>query len=153
MPRGTECAIPVEALPSRMATRLKLAIVLSGGGARAAYQAGVLKAIAEWLPAGTPLPFTVVTGTSAGAINAAAIAAGAQDFGRAATHLRDLWSHVYARNIYRTDAMQSRQFRSPLAHLVHSRVAPSPAGEPARQRAARTVSEARGSVCRRAGCA
>ena len=88
-----------------MATRLKLAIVLSGGGARAAYQAGVLKAIAEWLPAGTPLPFTVVTGTSAGAINAAAIAAGAQDFGRAATHLRDLWSHVYARNIYRTDAM------------------------------------------------
>ena len=88
-----------------MATRLKLAIVLSGGGARAAYQAGVLQAIAEWLPVGTPLPFTVVTGTSAGAINAAAIAAGAQDFGRAAARLRDLWSHLYARNIYRTDAM------------------------------------------------
>src|SRR5215813_5548584 len=94
-----------EALPSRMATGPKLAIVLSGGGARAAYQAGVLHAIAEWQPAGTPLPFTVVTGTSAGAINAAAIAAGAQDFTRAAERLHNLWSHLYARNIYRTDAM------------------------------------------------
>ena len=75
-----------------MATGLKLAIVLSGGGARAAYQAGVLHAIAEWQPAGSPIPFTVVTGTSAGAINAAAIAAGAQDFGSAVTRLRDLWS-------------------------------------------------------------
>ena len=88
-----------------MATGLKLAIVLSGGGARAAYQAGVLHAIAEWRPAGTPIPFTVVTGTSAGAINAAAIAAGAQDFGSAAIHLRNLWSKLHARDIYRTDAM------------------------------------------------
>jgi NTE family protein len=88
-----------------MTTPLKLAIVLSGGGARAAYQAGVLHAIAEWRPAGAPLPFTVVTGTSAGAINAAAIAAGAQDFKSAAERLRNLWSHLYARNIYRTDAM------------------------------------------------
>jgi NTE family protein len=88
-----------------MATGLKLAIVLSGGGARAAYQAGVLHAIAEWLPAGAALPFTVVTGTSAGAINAAAIAAGAQDFGQATVRLRDLWSKVRARDIYRTDAM------------------------------------------------
>ena len=88
-----------------MATRLKLAIVLSGGGARAAYQAGVLKAIAEWQPLGAPLPFPVVTGTSAGAINAAAIAAGAPDFGAATTRLCGLWSNLYARDIYRTDAM------------------------------------------------
>jgi NTE family protein len=89
----------------RMAAPLKLAIVLSGGGARAAYQAGVLHAIAQWLPAGSPLPFTVVTGTSAGAINAAAIAAGAQDYGGATTRLRELWSNLYARDIYRVDSM------------------------------------------------
>lgn len=88
-----------------MATRLKLAIVLSGGGARAAYQAGVLRAIAEWQPPGTSIPFTVVTGTSAGAINAAAIASGAQDFERATSRLCDLWSNLYARDIYRTEAM------------------------------------------------
>ncbi len=88
-----------------MATRPKLAIVLSGGGARAAYQAGVLQAIAEWQPEGSSLPFTVVTGTSAGAINAAALAAGAQDFRGATTRLRGLWSKLYAKNIYRTDAM------------------------------------------------
>jgi NTE family protein len=87
-----------------MATRLKLAIVLSGGGARAAYQAGVLRAIAEWLPAGTPLPFTIVTGTSAGAINAAAIGAGAKDFGMATVRLCELWTSLRARNVYRTDA-------------------------------------------------
>ena len=87
-----------------MATRLKLAIVLSGGGARAAYQAGVLRGIAEWLPAGAPSPFTVVTGTSAGAINAAAIGAGAGDFGEATARLCNLWSNLRARNVYRTDA-------------------------------------------------
>jgi len=88
-----------------MAAPLKLAIVLSGGGARAAYQAGVLHAIAQWLPVGSPLPFTVVTGTSAGAINAAAIAAGAEDYGRATTRLRDLWSNLHAKDIYRVDSM------------------------------------------------
>jgi NTE family protein len=88
-----------------MAARPKLAIVLSGGGARAAYQAGVLHAIAGWLPAGEPIPFAVVCGTSAGAINAVAIAAGAADFLRATTRLRALWSDLYARNIYRTDAL------------------------------------------------
>ena len=84
---------------------MKLAIVLSGGGARAAYQAGVLREIAEWLPAGAPLPFTVVSGTSAGAINAAAIGAGAQDFRQATIRLCELWGRLRARNVYRTDAM------------------------------------------------
>jgi NTE family protein len=87
-----------------MATRRKLAIVLSGGGARAAYQAGVLQAIAEWGPAGAPLPFTIVTGTSAGAINAVAIAAGAQDFRAAVSRLCGLWSGLHASDVYRTDA-------------------------------------------------
>jgi len=51
------------------------ALVLAGGGARAAYQVGVLRAIADWLPEDTPCPFEVLVGTSAGAINAASLAA------------------------------------------------------------------------------
>ncbi len=50
------------------------AIILGGGGARAAYQVGALRAIAELVPRGRPLPFPIVCGTSAGAINAATLA-------------------------------------------------------------------------------
>ncbi len=87
-----------------MAARPKLAIVLSGGGARAAYQAGVLQAIAGWLPPGAPSPFAIVCGTSAGAINAAAIAAGARDFPAATARLAKVWSRIHADHVYRTDA-------------------------------------------------
>lgn len=52
-------------------------LILSGGGARAAYQVGVLAAIAELLPPGAPNPFPVIVGTSAGAINAVSLASGA----------------------------------------------------------------------------
>jgi len=89
-----------------MAVRPKLALVLSGGGARAAYQAGVLAAIAEWLPPATPTPFVIVCGTSAGAINAAAIAAGAKNFAAATRRLCELWSTLQASDIYQTDAWQ-----------------------------------------------
>ena len=51
----------------------KVGLVLTGGGARAAYQVGVLRAIAEVLPDKTRNPFPVICGTSAGAINAASI--------------------------------------------------------------------------------
>jgi NTE family protein len=87
-----------------MVTRRKVAIVLSGGGARAAYQVGVLRAIAEWSTARAPSPFGIVTGVSAGAINALALAAGAQEFRAATKRLCGLWSNLYARDIYRTDA-------------------------------------------------
>ncbi|WP_200734940.1 patatin-like phospholipase family protein, partial [Pseudomonas syringae] len=52
-------------------------LILSGGGARAAYQVGVLAGIADLLPAGAPDPFPVIVGTSAGAINAVKLASGA----------------------------------------------------------------------------
>ena len=61
----------------------KHALVLSGGGARGAYQVGVLKALAEDVHAGTN-PFRVITGLSVGAINAVVLAEGADDFPRAA---------------------------------------------------------------------
>ena len=62
-------------------------LVLTGGGARAAYQVGVLRSLSRLRrECGADLtrnPFGVIVGTSAGAINAAALACGADDFGAA----------------------------------------------------------------------
>jgi hypothetical protein len=58
----------------------RTALILTGGGARAGYQAGVLKAIREILLPGRPNPFPILCGTSAGAINAASLAVFAEDF-------------------------------------------------------------------------
>lgn len=58
----------------------RTAIVLPGGGARSAYQVGVLKAMASATARGAPLPFGIVTGTSAGGILAALLADHAGDF-------------------------------------------------------------------------
>lgn len=65
----------------------RLGLVLTGGGARAAYQVGVLRAIAELLPDQAHSPFPVICGTSAGAINAAGLAMSATHF---ATGVRQL---------------------------------------------------------------
>ncbi|HXH03584.1 MAG TPA: patatin-like phospholipase family protein [Candidatus Competibacteraceae bacterium] len=80
----------------------RLGLILTGGGARAAYQVGVLKAIAEALPRGAPLPFPVLCGTSAGAINAAALACRADDFGAAVAQLERVWSSFHAGRVFRT---------------------------------------------------
>lgn len=85
------------------AFRSPLALVLSGGGARAAYQVGVLHAIAESLPPATPLPFPIVCGNSAGALNAAFIAADARYFDRAVRGLDQLWTALEPAAIYRTE--------------------------------------------------
>ncbi len=66
-------------------------LILSGGGARAAYQVGVLSAIAELLPAGARNPFPVIVGTSAGAINATVLACGALQFPLACQRLTQVW--------------------------------------------------------------
>jgi NTE family protein len=80
-----------------------IALVLSGGGARAAYQVGVLRAIAEALPSVATLPFPIVCGNSAGALNAAFIAADARYFHRAVRSLDQLWSALAPEAIYRTE--------------------------------------------------
>lgn len=83
-------------------------LILTGGGARAAYQVGVLKAIAQIRrEAGAPPanPFPVITGTSAGAINAAALACGADAFDAAVAGLADVWENIHAEQVYRTDAI------------------------------------------------
>ena len=63
---------------SRMKPRAGL--VLTGGGARAAYQVGVIKAVRDILQRPARNPFPILCGTSAGAINAACLAAFADDF-------------------------------------------------------------------------
>jgi NTE family protein len=86
---------------SRMKPRAGL--VLTGGGARAAYQVGVLKAVRDILGSPQRNPFPIVCGTSAGAINAASLAAYADDFKRAVGNLIEFWEHMRCEHIYRTD--------------------------------------------------
>lgn len=74
----------------------KTALILSGGGARAAYQVGVLQAIAKILPPGTTNPFPIICGTSAGAINAACIATRADQFHNSVSDLYDIWSNLHS---------------------------------------------------------
>jgi NTE family protein len=79
------------------------ALILPGGGARGAYQVGVLKAIAE-LRAGADNPFPVICGTSAGAINAAVLASHAHEFSTGVQRLEQFWRSMYCARVYRTDA-------------------------------------------------
>lgn len=82
----------------------KLGLILTGGGARAAYQVGVLKAIAELLPRQTASPFPIICGTSAGALNAATLAVHAQHFRRGVRYLVNVWRSFQVSDVYRTDA-------------------------------------------------
>jgi NTE family protein len=78
-------------------------LILSGGGARAAYQVGVLKAVAEILPREVYNPFPVICGTSAGSINALAIAGRPGHFRLRIRKLEKIWSNMGPEKIYRTD--------------------------------------------------
>lgn len=81
--------------------RPRIALVLSGGGARSAYQVGVLRAIAGWCPPGRPLPFQILCGTSAGAINAAVLCSRADDLQRAAADLDAVWGGFHVDQVFR----------------------------------------------------
>lgn len=80
-------------------------LVLTGGGARAAYQVGAVRAMAEILGPG-PSPFDVLSGISAGAINAIALATGADDFVTASSRLVATWNGLTPDRIYRTGALR-----------------------------------------------
>jgi NTE family protein len=80
-------------------------LILTGGGARAAYQVGVLKAIAEFLPRRSHSPFAIVCGTSAGALNAATLAINAKNFSMGVQYLVNTWKNFHASQIYRTDVI------------------------------------------------
>ncbi len=84
-------------------SRPKVGLILTGGGARAAYQVGVLQAICELMPPDVRAPFQIICGTSAGGINAAAIAVNASDFRYGVRRLVEVWSNFRAHDVYRAD--------------------------------------------------
>ena len=97
-PAGNVAPFPVSRIKPRAG------LVLTGGGARAAYQVGVVKAVRDILGNPTRNPFPIVCGTSAGAINAATLAVYADDFSRAVGNLLEVWEHMRCDHIYRTDS-------------------------------------------------
>ena len=84
-------------------TETRTALILTGGGARAGYQVGVLKAIRELLPEPARNPFPILCGTSAGALNAASMAVWAEDFGAGVDGLLKVWQNFSAHQVYRAD--------------------------------------------------
>ena len=83
---------------------MHLGLVLTGGGARSAYQVGALRALSRLSPPG-PIPFDVVAGISAGAINAAGLASGADDFQATAEQLARTWAALSPGRVYKTGAL------------------------------------------------
>lgn len=89
--------------PFGPAAKDNLALLLSGGGSRAAYQVGVLAGLRELTAPGTPNPFPIVCGTSAGAINALALATHAGDLHAAVDSMLDVWAGFRSHHVMRTD--------------------------------------------------
>src|SRR3979411_2476897 len=88
----------------------KTGLGVAGGGARAAYQVGVLQALKEMLPDPKVNPFPIICGTSAGAgngggaaVHAGALAVHADDFGKAVDNLLEVWRHFQPHHVYRAD--------------------------------------------------
>ncbi len=84
--------------------RAKTGLVLPGGGARCAFQAGVLKAMADMLPRNCCNPFPIISGTSAGAINATVLASNARRFHRAVAELDHVWGNFHSGAVFRADS-------------------------------------------------
>ena len=80
------------------------ALLLGGGGARAAYQVGVLKAVAEIVPEGSPNPFPIICGTSAGSINTVAMASYASNFHLGVKRIVEVWSNFRLSHVFYADS-------------------------------------------------
>lgn len=100
---------PATTHPAPPAAETAAALMLSGGGARAAYQVGVLEAISELRQLcgaqNQPNPFPIISGTSAGAINAASLACGADQFDAAVRRIGNVWRNFHAEQVYRADSV------------------------------------------------
>jgi NTE family protein len=94
----------------------ELGLVLTGGGARAAYQAGVLKGIAELLPRGASNPFPIITGTSAGAVSAIALASDPAHFRQAVYSIERVWRAFRVHHVFKADFVSV--FRSGLHWML-----------------------------------
>jgi NTE family protein len=86
----------------------KMGLVLSGGGARGAYQAGVMKAVGQITKElGLLKPIQIITGVSAGAVNAAYLASMADNFTDACNQMADMWMGITTDQVFRTDALSA----------------------------------------------
>ena len=94
----------------------KLGLVLTGGGARSAYQVGVLKGLTDLLRRGSACPFPVITGTSAGAVSAVALASDAAHFRRSVYAIENVWREFRVHHVFKADALS--MFRSGLHWLL-----------------------------------
>ena len=83
----------------------RIGLILAGGGARAAYQVGVLKAIARMRAPDKTNPFPILCGTSAGAINATALSIYSPDFQDAVSRLLGVWGHFTVDQVFRSDPL------------------------------------------------
>jgi len=81
----------------------KTSIILSGGGARAAYQVGVIKAIYQQIPRGCINPFPIICGSSAGAINATVMSCYAGQYRIGLRRLESVWSNIQVNNVFIAD--------------------------------------------------
>lgn len=92
-----------------MRDQKKIGLILTGGGARAAYQVGVLQEVSAilceegWAPERNP--YDIICGTSAGAINATALACSADDFGKGLRRVARVWKNFTAEQVYRADSL------------------------------------------------
>ena len=86
-----------------MRPKSRAGLVLTGGGARAAYQVGVVKAVRDILGNPVKNPFPILVGTSAGAINAATLAAYSDNFTRAVGNLLESWENMHVDHVYKSD--------------------------------------------------
>ncbi|MGH8226234.1 MAG: patatin-like phospholipase family protein [Gammaproteobacteria bacterium] len=89
----------MNALPDERAIA-PVAVILPGGGARGAYQAGVLDGIASLYGPDDPVPFQIIAGTSAGAMNAAYLASRMDSFVTTAAHLCEVWANISVGQVY-----------------------------------------------------
>lgn len=87
--------------------RQKYALLLTGGGARAAYQVGVMKAITTFLPRNHSIPFPIICGTSAGAINATGVACYASCYHLGIRKLEWVWKNFKTEQVYQCDVKQT----------------------------------------------
>ena len=83
----------------------QLGLVLTGGGARSAYQVGVIKGVAELLRRGSACPFPIITGTSAGAVSAIALASDAAHFRRSIYAIERVWRDFRVHQVFKADAV------------------------------------------------
>lgn len=82
----------------------KIGLYLAGGGARGAYQAGVLKAVYTILKTEN-IPFELITGVSAGSGNACILAQNADHFKKASEELEDLWCNIKSNSMFKSNRL------------------------------------------------